>query len=100
MQMIARLVALLFPRAFRSEFEDDMLATFEDRWRECGGWRLALRTIVDAIGAAALLRWEQRRGAVRKGDGAMTVLWRDLQFAIRVMSRSPGFAVVVVLVLA
>ena len=54
MRRVVRALLWLFPARFRREFGGDMLATFDDRWREQRGWRLALRTIFDLLSAAAM----------------------------------------------
>ncbi len=107
--MRALLVHLLrlFPAGFRRTFGADMLATFDDRWREARSWRLAARTFIDLFRSAVLLHLEalhrtdggnQNRSG--KGDGLMITLWQDLRFAIRMLRRGPVFAAVVIAVLA
>jgi len=99
----------LFPGSFRQTFGEDLAATFEDRWRECGGWRVAMRTIADMIHSAALEHLaEFRRGGhnfaaqsgTRRGDSGMIALSQDVRFAIRMLRRNPGFTAVVAAVLA
>jgi hypothetical protein len=51
---IVALLTLLFPAAFRERFRDEQIATFDERWREQPGFRLALRTILDLNRCAAL----------------------------------------------
>ena len=54
MRTLVAWLVWLFPARFRRRFGADLTAAFDDRWREDGGgWRLALRTIVDLLRAAA-----------------------------------------------
>src|SRR5258708_3810278 len=107
--MRALLVFLMriFPADFRRTFGADMLATFDDRWRERASWPLAARTIADLFRSAALLhlavlrqRGRGNRNRSKKGDGLMIALAQDLRFAFRLLCRGPVFATVVIMVLA
>jgi hypothetical protein len=44
----------LFPARFRRRVGDDLLATFDERWKDTDGrWRIAVCTIVDLLRSAA-----------------------------------------------
>jgi predicted permease len=55
MRALVACLLWLFPPRFRHRFGPDLIATFDDRWRDDdgGGWRLALRTVADLLRAAA-----------------------------------------------
>ena len=75
----------LFPAQFRRAFGDDMLATFDDRWREQGNWRMAARTVADLTSSALIERCLPER---RKGDGWMKNLLQDIRYALRMLKNS------------
>src|SRR6266852_4663231 len=107
MRALLVLLMRIFPAEFRRTFGADMLATFDDRWRERASWRLAAGTIADLFRSAALLHFAAlrqtspgNRNRSKKGDGFMIALAQDLRFAFRMLWRGPVFAAVVVAVLA
>ena len=80
----------LFPASFRHEYGDDMSAVFERERREADGtaaraW-LWMRSIADVLGNAFRVHLDIAR--------------QDVRYAIRSLSRSPGFSVTVILVAA
>jgi putative ABC transport system permease protein len=98
MRTLVRFLLWLFPRRFRRTFENDMLAAFDDRWREHHGWGTAARTVADLTSSALLAHcWLE---TPRKGDGVMKTLWYDIRFSTRILRKNPGFAAVVILTLA
>ena len=102
MRGIVAALLLLFPAGFRRKFGPEMLATFDRRWQEQPGWRLATRTVLDLVLAGAEVRFSRRAPSNkhRKGDEGMTILLQDLRFAMRTLMRNRGFTVVALLTLA
>jgi putative ABC transport system permease protein len=92
----------LFPAEFRRAFGRDMLADFDDRWRERRGVAPAIRIILNLLCAAALERLSPRpHGALPpKGDSRMETLLQDVSFATRTLMRGKGFALAAIATLA
>jgi predicted permease len=79
----------LYPRSFRHEYGGEMRAVFAQKQREAGatgGPGLWLGTIAEVVGNAALVHWD--------------LLRQDVGYTLRVLRRSPGFAVTSTLIVA
>ena len=85
-----RALMRLFPFEFRAEFEPEMEAVFDEQRREAPTRRLRLRlwarTLVDTLRAAPREHFD--------------ILCQDARFAVRVLRRSPGFALTAIVTLA
>ena len=90
MNRFYRALLRLYPTGFRSEYEHELLATFEARAREHSGALAPLFTAFDAI-----------TDAVPNAIGAhWDILIQDLRYAVRSLGKTPGFVVTAILVIA
>ena len=79
----------LYPRSFRHEYGDEMRAVFARKQREAGaagGLTLWLGTIAEVAGNAVPVHWD--------------LLRQDIGYTLRMLRRSPGFAVTSMLIVA
>src|SRR5439155_21941584 len=79
----------LYPRSFRHEYGGEMRAVFARKQREAGaagGLTLWLGTIAEVAGNAMLVHWD--------------LLRQDIGYTLRMLRRSPGFAVTSTLIVA
>jgi putative ABC transport system permease protein len=101
MRSVVAAILRLFPEKFQQDFGADLLTTFDDRWRERRGLRLALTTIFD-LTRGAILEHVSRQPAPkpRKGDSSMTIFWQDFRFALRTLLKNRAFTLVALATLA
>ena len=99
----------LLPADLRSEFGADMVQLVADRRREIHGLRPVLgfwlRCFVDVVARAAESRWgrDRRPLGVDLGpasSGRVERVWRETTITLRNLVRRPGFAVLIVAIVA
>ncbi len=80
----------LYPKSFRSEYGNELCSLFGQQWRDTSGPAASLllwiRTFLEILFNAFAVHWD--------------LLRQDLRYTARTLSRSPGFAIVAVLVAA
>ena len=81
-----RALLRLYPRSFRVEYADELVRTFEMRNRGRGAIAAAFTAVTDVVPNAVAAHWE--------------LLRQDLAYAARAFSRTPGFALTAILVVA
>ena len=90
MMRFYRLLLRLYPLSFRTDYEEELEDVFAERTSEWSGplaglW-IALAGVADVVPNAIAAHWD--------------LLVHDVRFAVRSLSRAPGFAVTAILVSA
>ncbi|HXV61138.1 MAG TPA: ABC transporter permease [Vicinamibacteria bacterium] len=104
---IYRWLLSLYPRKFRDEFEDEMVAFFREQLSEATPrGRAAIcsasaKALVDLVGCALAERWEATNRDKRRGGNEMLLgLSAEAKFAIRTLSNRPAVSITAVGILA
>jgi predicted permease len=93
----------LYPAAFRTRYQADLLQVFDDRRREprfagtLGGIRLVLFLLRDFMTSVPLA---QTPGRPLWVGMTMTNIWQDLRYSFRMLAKNPVFTVAAVATLA
>ncbi|HJS74856.1 MAG TPA: ABC transporter permease, partial [Vicinamibacteria bacterium] len=101
----------LFPAAFREDYGEDVMQLLRDRHRELASsprrtkalfWiRVAVDLMVEAAAERAQLRTAGRRRKDRKkGTGMLDHVRQDVTYALRTLSRAPGFTTLTIVTFA
>ncbi len=79
----------LYPKSFRGEYGDEMVAVFAKRWREAGLWSrvgITASVVPEVLANAAAVHWDLTR--------------QDVRYALRWLRAEPGFAATAVAIIA
>jgi putative ABC transport system permease protein len=106
-----RLLLGLFPAAFREEYGEDVMQMLRDRHRELASaprrarahfWTRAGAGLLFEAAAEWAQLWERRRHqyARKKGSGMLDHLRQDMAYALRTLSRAPGFTALTIVTFA
>ena len=103
------LLRLLAPRGLRQEIEGDLTEAWRRDKARKGSLRAGLRFVGETASPSLIRLRRQTRGMdlapgapvrARNGEPIVSALRRDLSYALRLLTRTPGFATVVILSLA
>ncbi|NNM34081.1 MAG: ABC transporter permease [Gemmatimonadetes bacterium] len=107
---LGRLLLRLFaPGGLRQEIEGDLTEAWRRDKERVGSIRAGVRFVREAASPSLIRLRRQTRGMdlapgtplrARNGESILSALRRDLSYAIRLLTRTPGFATVVILSLA
>ncbi len=109
-EKVYRSLLRLFPAGFREEYGEDVLQLFRDRHAELGGrprrtravfWMRILGDLIREASAERAQSMVRGRMKTRKrGSGMIDALRQDLVYALRTLSRAPGFTALTIVTFA
>ncbi|MGI9627026.1 MAG: ABC transporter permease, partial [Longimicrobiales bacterium] len=104
-ERVYKLLIRAYPRAFRGEYEDQLLEMFRYRRAQgeaAGGflWRIRFwRAIGQDLIKSAVLDRRPRTEDRKRGGGEMGIVWQDFRQAGRRLLKTPGFTAAAILIL-
>lgn len=104
---VYRWLLILYPRRFRDEFEEEMVAFFREQLSEATPHGPAAmcsacaKALVDLVSCALAERWEAEKRNKRRGGNEMLVgLRAEAKYAIRTLANRPAVSITAVGILA